>query len=131
MPATDELADIFGPVGYREFQAAAPTRHDELRRWALALRACTEDDFLGEAASAIHGSALTNSWRGNWYHEDCKASACHHESGRRWGAAGHSEECRGSTLYERAFRQVWIEQGHNPAAYELRPCTCGAEGGDS
>lgn len=123
---TDQLRDILGPVGYREYEEAQDWAKPKLQEWARTLRDLSDDDFRGEAASAIHGSALTNSWRGNWNHEDCKASAAHHEANRRHRAAGHSDDCRGDTIYDRAFAQVWRSQGHSASAYPVKPCTCGA-----
>lgn len=121
-------ASPFGPVAEQEFAAAAEAHKPALTAWLEALPGLDDDDFRAEAASAIHGSALVNSFRGNWAHEHCKASAAYNESERRHYAAGHSGHCTGSTIYDRAFAEVWRSQGHNPKAYPLRPCDCGAAG---
>jgi hypothetical protein len=123
---TTNPATRYGPVAEREFEQAAVGHKEKLTRWLDALPGLNDDDFLAEAASAIHGSALTNSWRGNWAHEDCRASAAHNEAKRRHGAAGHAEGCTGSNLYDRAFAQVWRSQGHSADAYPPRACDCGA-----
>ncbi len=119
-------ASRFGPVGEQEFEQAADGHKESLTRWLDALPGLSDDEFIGVAASAIHGSALTNSWRGNWAHEDCRASAAHNEAKRRHLTAGHAEDCTGSNLYDRAFRQVWLSQGHSADAYQPRACDCGA-----
>lgn len=119
-------ATRYGPVAESEFEQAADGHKESLTVWLDALHGLPDDEFLDQAASAIHGSALTNSWRGNWAHEDCRASAAHHEARRRHRAAGHTEDCTGDTLYSVAFARVWRSQGHSPDAYPPRPCDCGA-----
>lgn len=114
---------LVGHVAAREFAGAKEVYRDRLREWALALPMMDDDRFLDEAGSAIHGSALVNSWRGNWEHEHFKASACHHESNRR-KAAEHDDACESSTLYERAWNSTVRSQGHGHMATDLRPCTC-------
>lgn len=121
-----DVADLLGPVGTSEFHAAPEYAKPKLIEWVRGLAAQDDGEFFWTAASAIHACALTNSWRGNWNHEDCKGTAVYRESERRHRAAGHSEDCRGATIYSKAFVQVWREQGHDPAAYPIRPCTCGA-----
>lgn len=122
----DTILDIIGPVAYREFENAADAHRPALVEWILTLPRLDDDQFRDEAAMAIHGSALVNSFRGNWDHEHCKASACFHESNRRHVAAGHTEDCGGDTIYDAAFRNVWCSQGHRASAYPPKPCTCGA-----
>lgn len=123
----DAIAEIIGPVAYREYENAGDVHRPALTDWILTLRDLDDEDFLGVAAAAIHGSALVNSFRGNWDHEHCKASAAYREAGRRHLAAGHDEDCRGDTIYDAAFRNVWRSQGYGHSAYPLKPCTCGAE----
>lgn len=114
---------LVGHVAAREFGSAKEVYRERLREWAVALHDLSDADFLGEAASAIHGSALVNSWRGNWEHEHFKASACHHESNRR-KTVEHADDCEASTLYERAWNSTVRSQGHGHLAHDLRPCTC-------
>ncbi len=121
----DDLRDILGPVGFGEYEAAADWAKPKLREWAAKLGDLSDDDFLGEAASAIHGSALMQSFRGNYEHEHCKATACYKEAQRRHLAAGHSDDCHGDTIYSRAHASVMRSQGHTPR--EARDCTCGAD----
>lgn len=123
---TTNPAARYGPVAAGEFDAAADHAKAGLAAWLQELPGLSDDDFFWQAASAIHDSAMTNSWRGNWSAEDCKASAAHAEAQQRHEAAGHSADCTGDTIYSRAFAQVWREQGHDPAAYPARPCDCGA-----
>jgi hypothetical protein len=122
----DNPATRFGPVAEREFDSAKDCHKPALTAWLEALPTLSDDDFFAATASAIHGSALANSFRGNWNHEYCKASAAHDEAERRHRAAGHSDNCNGDSIYSKAFAQVWRAQGHSRSAYPHRPCNCGA-----
>lgn len=119
-------ATRYGPIAEREFEQATDGHKEDLAHWLNVLHTLTDDHFAHVASSAIHGSALTNSWRGNWAHEDCRASAAHNEAKRRYEAAGHARGCTGSNLYDRAFAQVWRSQGHSADTYPPRPCDCGS-----
>lgn len=123
---TEVLVDLIGPVAFREYEAAPESTKPQLRAWARQLRDLSDRDFASEAASAIHGSAVMNSYRGNAEHVHCKASAVYHEAIRRHVAAGHDRDCRGDNLYSRAFRSVWRSQGYDTAAYAPDACDCGA-----
>lgn len=118
-----ELADILGPVGIREFEASPDWAKPKLRDWAASLAGMSADDFFGEAASAIHGSALMQSFRGNYEHEHCKATGVFKEAQRRHRAAGHADDCYGDTIYVRAHASVMRSQGHTPS--EPQACSCG------
>ncbi len=118
-------ATRYGPVAEGEFASAKDCHKPDLAKWLDELHTLSDYDFFWQAAGAIHGSALVNSFRGNWDHEHCKASAAHNESERRHRAAGHSEDCTGDTIYSKAFAHVWREQGHSRDAYPPRPCDCG------
>ncbi len=119
-----ELEAILGPVGIREFNNAPDWAKPKLRDWVAGLADRDDDDFLGEAASAIHGSALAQSFRGNYEHEHCKATAVYRASKRRHEAEGHDPMCRGDSIYARAHANVMRSQGHTPS--EPQDCTCGA-----
>jgi hypothetical protein len=118
----------YGSVSARAFDAAADYAKAKLTVWLDDLPGLSDEDFFWKAATAIHDSAITNSWRGNWSAEDCKASAVYAEAQRRHMVAGHTTECTGDTIYSQAFAQVWREQGHDPSAYPPRPCDCGLDG---
>jgi hypothetical protein len=119
-------ATRFGPIAEREFDNAPDFAKPDLTKWLDRLPDLSDDDFHGEAASAIHGSALVNSFRGNWDHEHCKGSAAYNEAERRHHERdGHAEDCTGDTIYSKAFAQVWRSQGHSASAYPPRPCDCG------
>jgi hypothetical protein len=113
LPVDTELEAFVGPVAYREWQNAKPIYHEQLAAWARALPTLSDNDFTAEAASAIHGSALTSSFRGNWNHEHFKASAVHVEARRRHVAAGHDKDCRGANLYTQAYYSVTRSQGYH------------------
>jgi hypothetical protein len=126
MAITDsELADILGPVGIHEYENSPDWAKPKLRDWAESLAGMSDDNFLSEAASAIHGSALLQSFRSNYEHEHCKATACFKEAQRRHRAAGHTDDCHGDTLYSRAHASVMRSQGHTPSEPLL--CSCGAD----
>lgn len=120
-------ASRFGPVAAMEFANASDAHKPALTEWLDSLPTLDDDDLFWQTAAAIHGSALANSFRGNWDHEHCKATAAHAEAQRRHRDAGHAEDCTGDTIYSQAFAQVWREQGHHPSDYPPRPCDCGKE----
>lgn len=119
----EELREVVGLVAFGEYEGARDFRKPELLEWASRLRDLSDDEFMGETLSAIHGSALVNSWRGNWEHEHFKASACHTEAKRRHVAAGHSDGCRGDTIYGRAHARLMRDHGYTPQPH--LDCTCG------
>lgn len=112
-PADPDLEALVGPVAYSDWQRAAACYRDSLAAWARTVPEMDEETFLGEAAAAIHGSALTNSWRGNWYHEDFKASVAYHDAVRRHIASGHAATCTARTLYSVAHNRVARSQGYD------------------
>ncbi len=119
----EQSADRIGPVATREFESAPDWAKPKLRAWIDSLPTLTDTDFLSEAASAIHGSALAMRFSGNWEHEHCKATVAYREAKFRHEAAGHSQDCHGDTIYCIAHAQVMRSQGHVPA--EPVACTCG------
>lgn len=117
----------YGSVVEGEFASATDAHKPALTEWLAALPGLDDEHFFWQAASAIHASALANSFRGNWDHEHCKGTAAYREAQDRHHASGHSKDCTGDTIYSRAHRQVWLEQGHDPEQYPPSPCDCGAE----
>ncbi len=121
----DALADLLGPVGIREFDSSPDWAKPGLREWIAKLQDLSDDDFLAEAASAIHSSAVVQNFRSNYEHEHCKATAAYRESKRRHEAAGHDPTCDGDSIYARAHANVMRSQGHTPL-HDKQDCTCGA-----
>jgi hypothetical protein len=119
-------ASPFGPVAEQEFAGTAEHHKADLANWLTILPGLDPQNFLTWAARAIHDSAQVSSWRGNWEHEHCKATAAYADANRRHREAGHTEDCTGDTLYSRAFARAWRDAGHRPSAYPPRPCDCGA-----
>lgn len=119
-------ATVYGPVAEQEFDSAPDWARPDLTAWLERLPTLSDDEFTDEAMSAIHNSALVNSFRGNWNHDHCKATAAFSEAQRRYRAAGHTGNCTGDTIYAQAFRRVWRSQGHDLSAYPVRLCDCGA-----
>lgn len=115
----------YGPIAAQEYDNAPDYAKVPLGVWLTELPTLPDDEFGRRAASAIHDSALANRFRGNWDHDHCKATAAFKEAQARHWAAGHTEACTGDTIYSRAFRQIWIEQGHDRSSYQPKPCTCG------
>jgi hypothetical protein len=101
MAAKLKLTDLDMKVlrAAREFDAARDSAKPALAVWLEKLPGLPDDDFLKEAATAIYDAALTNSWGGNWFAEDCEASAAYMEARRRHEAAGHTADCTGDTIY--------------------------------
>jgi hypothetical protein len=122
---SQQIAHIVGPVAANEFDNAADYYKPGLLDWTRKLQHLSDKDLFDECLRAIYGSALGNSFRGNWEHEHFKASACHHEAGRRHRAAGHSKDCLADTIYGRAHRQLMKEHGYS--TQPPRGCTCGKE----
>ena len=123
---TDEqLEAIIGPIAMREYLNAYDTHKPRLREWFAALPTLTDDEFVRRCESAILESARMSSFRGNFDDLHCMASACYTEARRRYIAAGHNKDCRGSSLYDKAYRRAYRSQGHTPP--EPYPCTCGKE----
>jgi hypothetical protein len=120
-----DLIKRIGVVAAQEYEAARSDAKPRLDAWIDKTFALDDEEFLAETAASIHGAAIMQRFKGNHKDVHCQASACYFESRRRWLAAGHADDCRGSDIYSRAFRQVWIGQGHSADSYPLRPCTCG------
>jgi hypothetical protein len=127
MTTTTNPASRYGPVAEREYDGAAEYAKADLAAWLDRLPTLSDDDLLDVAASAIHGSALAQRFRGNWEADHCKASAVYAEANLRHLAAGHTEDCSGDTIYSRAFLRAWRSQGHPADAYPPRSCDCGAK----
>lgn len=123
MTDSSAIADIVGPVAIGEFDNAKDHYKPDLIDWALKLPSLTDDRFLDACARAVYEAALVSRFRGNWDHEHFKASACFHEAKRRHTAAGHSSDCRASTLYGQGHARAMREAGHTPPT--LTGCTCG------
>jgi len=117
-----DLVSLVGPVAATEFEASEDCYKPGLLEWAGKLRDLDDAEFEAETSSAIYDSALVNSFRGNWNHEHFKATACFHEAQRRHVAAGHSEDCRGETIYGRAHSRLMRDHGYTPAA--AGECRC-------
>lgn len=125
MNATETEFDpepLVGSVAACEYANSPESAKPKLRAWIERLADLSDDALFGEAGMAIHSSALTNSWRGNWNHEHCKASACYHESKRRLARDGHTERC-GPSIYSRAYADVARGQGYDWP--DRSTCRCG------
>lgn len=119
-----EITELAGEVTLREFQAADDYEHAELLEYYRMVRTLDDNELRGECGSTIHGSALVESFRGNWNGTHSKASACYHEAQRRLVDAGHSPWCQDS-IYTDGYRDAVLGQGHTSlAAQHRRRCTC-------
>lgn len=118
----EELENIIGRVAWNEYSVAPDYAQKEVREFAEKIRGFSDEEFTDQAASMIRESALMQGFRGNWEGVHSMASACYHEAFRRHIAAGHSSECRGSTLYSEAFNRAVKSQGC--AVQPLHPCDC-------
>lgn len=127
MTTTTNPASRYGPIAEQEFDTAPDWSKPKLTAWLDALPSLDDEEFRQQAAMAIHDSALANSFRGNWNHDHCRATAAYSEAKARHLAAGHADDCTGDTIYSKAFAHVWRGQGHSRSAYPHQPCTCGAE----
>lgn len=119
-----ELRSIIGAVAFDEYIDATERGKEEVRELAGQIQKMSNHEFVRTASSAILESARMSSFRGNFNGLHAQASACYMESERRFRENGHSQECTGDSLYDRAFRYARQSQG-----YTSRPgrvCDCGA-----
>jgi hypothetical protein len=121
----EELLKLIGPTGMREYTAATDGMKAEVRKFASTMAELDDIRFVDACARSILESARFNSWPGNWNGIHAIASACYTESKRRYGAAGHTEECRGDDLYQKGYARAYSSQGHTPPPPSS--CDCGAE----
>lgn len=116
------LAEKVGVVAAKEFEAAEDWAKPKLLEWIDKLPSLSDETFALECQRAIYDSALCQRFRGNWEHEHCRASACHHESRRRMVAVGHDRRCNGENIYTQAYASVLVNEGHQRPPQ--RECDC-------
>lgn len=122
----DELKEILGKVGMAEFTKAPDSDKPKIRAWAARLAGMSDAELVSETASHILDAAILESFpRQNPYGVGCRVTACYQEARRRHVAAGHSEECRGETLYGKAHASAMRSQKHKPG--KPSACTCGVD----
>lgn len=117
----EELTALVGSVAAIEFRNAREWHREEMTEYARTLPNLTVRDLFDASRSAIHGSALALSLKGNWEHVHFRASACFYESERRNKLSGHRPYCT-ATIYARAHDAVMVSNGHAPSSFS--PCTC-------
>lgn len=123
----EELEYVLGSVAMRHYRSSSQNNQAKIRTWAATLSGMTDEKFLTECALHIHESALTMRFsRMNFSDVHCRADACAEESDRRHRVAGHTEECRSLSLYQRAYNKVARDQGHGHLVKWDVPGTCGA-----
>lgn len=121
----EELRDLLGIIGYREYSDASSQGKKEVEDLASRIRDLSDEEFVQEAASAIYDSALMMGHRGNFEHVHAQVSLVHVESNRRQVLAGHEERCPYESLYIKAHSQAMRMGGHNS---DPNPsCTCGKD----
>lgn len=109
--ALTEVAAGFGAVTEREFAAMAPFYRDETLAWLRALPGLDDRAFLDAAEGAIASSSVVASFRSNYNHLHCRASAAYHHGAARDDAAGRDPACERHSLYARAWRRFAADQG--------------------
>ncbi len=121
---TDEqLTDLIGVVGLREYKAAAELARPKLDEWIGALRDLSDDELYGECRRWIYEGALVQRFqRMNFEDVHCRGTACFFESRRRHRLAGHDDHCSQS-IYGRAYAAVTTDAGY-PGMGSTRECTC-------
>ena len=112
----------YGPVAAQEFEAARDTVKPGLLVWLASLRTMTDDEFRDACESAIYASASVARFRGNFEDDHCKATACFSESRRRLVLAGHSDDCRGPSVYSRAHASLMRSHGYQPTGDGVCEC---------
>lgn len=123
---TDEqLTDLIGVVGLREYQAAAEHARPKLDEWIGALRDLSDDDLYGECRRWIYEGALVQRFqRMNFEDVHCRGTACFFESRRRRRLAGHGDNC-GQSIYNRAYSAATRDAGY-PGMGSTGECECPA-----
>lgn len=120
----DALEKVAGATARREFEASLPSFRADLWDWAMVRLPAMEDSvFVTKASHAIWDSANMNRFRG-MDHVHFKASAAYTESDRRHRAAHPDEECRATSLYQRAYNGAVRDAGYHSMASDIVPCTC-------
>lgn len=120
----DALEKAVGATARREFEASLPSFRADLWDWAMVrLPAMADSMFVTKASHAIWESANMNRFRG-MDHVHFKASAAYTESERRHRAAHPDEECRATSLYQRAYNAAVRDAGYHSMASEIVGCTC-------
>lgn len=124
-PLTDaereEIMNLAGPVGLSEFESARESTRPKMLAFVRSLASMDDRQFQVTAESAIAGSCVMASYRGNAEHIHFEATAAYHQSVRRHVGAGHDERCRAS-LYNRAYVRIGRRNG-----YLVGPTNCNCE----
>lgn len=124
----DLLEATYGPSARREFEGARESEQPALWAWAFeTLPAMDDTGFVRVASGAIYDSANMARFRGGFEDLHFKATACYRESERRQRLAHPDEDCRATSLYERAYNVTVRDAGHSHMAHEPRSCTCSAD----
>lgn len=124
----DLLETTYGPTARREFEGARESEQPGLWTWAFeTLPGMFDSVFVTVASRAIYDSANMGRFRGNFEDVHFKATACYRESERRQRLAHPDEDCRATSLYERAYNITVRDAGHSHMAAEVRPCTCSTD----
>lgn len=120
--SVQELEDIFGPVGFKEYEAASKTDKERIQSWVTFIRGMSDEDFIAEIISCSFGSHLVDNFRGEPEFMHARDWACRHEARRRHVASGHEEDCRGSS-------KLWFiaARRRGYSRIQMLPCTCGKE----
>lgn len=82
------IEETAGETARREFEDSPEWAQEKLALWIVGLPGLSDVELQDEAGMAIHTSALVQSFRGNWEHEHCKASAVMHEVSAASGGFG-------------------------------------------
>lgn len=117
------LAELAGPIGAAEFDRATSSEQEELWEWLNKLPGLSDQELYDTAVTAINASM--NADRHRW-DIHLRADACSHQADERYLAAGHSNNCYGVTIYDRAHDEVMRRQRR-----QLHPrsgCSCGKGG---
>jgi hypothetical protein len=119
----DELKEFLGPVGYSEYEKAPDWDRPKIVTWCQEVAAMSDAEFTMETSSRILDDAIMTRSRGNNYGFYARTTGCYQEAKRRHVKAGHTEECRGETLYSVGHGRAMRSQGHTPSEPYL--CDCG------
>lgn len=120
----EELKDFLGPVAWEKYGRISELEKGRVQKWCAEVAAMSDAELVRATASQVTGEAVLSSRGVYSTYDDILTTVCYQESGRRHVKAGHTEECRGDTLYSKGHSRAVREAGFT--ASDPYPCDCGA-----
>lgn len=117
-----KLAELLGHGGMRDYADTYESARPALHVWLGRLGDLSDTELFGETRMVVAEAAVANN-RGPWRDvSHVKVAAAMNESKRRWAAASHAEDCKGTDLYNNAWAMAARDLGHDMG--QVIPCSC-------